>query len=171
MLRGAGSRADVLFLVDAKVLIRAHEDYYPIERVPQFWQWLEQEARANRVKMPLEMFSEIADSKGPLRDWICEPEVKKALVLDEEVDQDSLDEVLTEGYGDKLTEVDLEKIGSDAFLIAYALAERDRVVVTKETSRPKKLGGNRKIPDVCNTLNVGCIGDFELYRRLRFSTA
>ena len=164
-------RANVLFLIDANVLIRAHEDYYPIDRVPQFWQWLEQEARSNRVKMPLEIFCEIADSKGPLRDWICEPEVKKVLVLDEEIEQDSLDEVLTEGYGDNLTEVDLEKIGSDAFLIAYALAERDRVVVTKETSRPKKVGGNRKIPDVCNTLNVDCINDFELYRRLNFSTA
>ena len=164
-------RADVLFLIDANVLIRAHEDYYPIDRVPQFWQWLEQEARANRVKMPLEIFSEIADSKGLLRDWICEPDVKKALVLDEEVDQDSLDEVLAVGYGDNLTEVDLEKIGSDAFLIAYALVERDRLVVTKETSRPKKVGGNRKIPDVCNTLNVSCINDFELYRRLDFSTA
>ena len=161
----------MLFLIDANVLIRAHEDYYPIDRVPQFWQWLEQEARVNRLKMPLEIFSEIADSKGPLRDWICGPEVKKALVLDEEADQDLLDEVLTEGYGEDLTEVDLEKIGSDAFLIAYALAKRDRVVVTKETSRPKKVRGNRKIPDVCKTLNVGCINDFELYRRLNFSTA
>ena len=161
----------MVFLIDANVLIRAHEDYYPIERVPQLWQWLEQEARANRVKMPLEIFSEIADSKGPPRDWICEPEVKKAPVLDEEVDQDSLDEVLTEGYGDNLTGADLEKIGSDAFLIADALAERDRVVVTKETSRPRKVGGNRKIPDVCNTLSVSCINDFELYPRLNFSTA
>ena len=164
-------RASVLFLIDANVLIRAHEDYYPIDRVPQFWPWLEQEARANRVKMPLEIFCEIAVSKGPLGDWICEPEVKKVLVLDEEIEPDSLDEVLTEGYGDNLTEVDLEKIGNDAFLIAYALAERDRVVVTKETSRPKKVGGNRKIPDVCNALNVDCVNDFELYRRLNFSTA
>ena len=58
---------------------------------------------------------EIASSKGPLRDWTCGPEVRKALVLDEEADQDLLDAVLTEGYGADLTEVDLEKIGSDAF--------------------------------------------------------
>ncbi len=161
----------MLFLIDANVLIRAHEDYYPIDRVPQFWQWLEQEARANRIKMPLEIFNEIASSKGPLRDWICGLEVREALVLDEEADQDLLDAVLTEGYGADLTEVDLEKIGSDAFLVAYALAERDRVVVTKETSRPRKTRGNRKIPDVCKTLDVECIHDFELYRRLDFSTA
>ncbi len=26
-----------LYLVDANVLIRAHEDYYPLDRIPQFW--------------------------------------------------------------------------------------------------------------------------------------
>ena len=35
-----GVAARVLFLIDANVLIRAHEDYYPIDRVPQFWRWL-----------------------------------------------------------------------------------------------------------------------------------
>ena len=161
----------MLFLIDANVLIRAHEDYYPIERVPQFWRWLEHEARAGRIKMPLEIHNEIADSRGPLRDWTCRREVKEALVLDEEVDADVLDQVLRDGYGEDLTEVDLEKIGNDAFLIAYAMAERDRVVVTKEVSRPRAVRSNRKIPDVCNTLDVECVHDFELYRRLNFSTA
>ena len=160
----------MLFLIDANVLIRAHEDYYAIDRVPQFWQWLEHEAQAYRIKMPLEIHNEIADSKGPLREWICRPEVKEALVLDEEVEPEVLDRVLREGYGEDLTEVDLEKIGNDAFLIAYALAKSDRGVVTKETSSPRKLRGNRKIPDVCNALDIECIQDFELYRRLKFST-
>ena len=161
----------MLFLIDANVLIRAHEDYYPIDRVPQFWQWLEREARVGQIKMPLEIHNEIADSRGPLRDWICRREVREALVLDEEVDADLLDEVLRDGYGEDLTEIDIEKIGSDAFLIAYALAERDSVVVTKEVSRPRAVRGNRKIPDVCHALDVECIHDFELYRRLGFSTA
>ena len=27
-------------LLDANVLIDANRDYYPIERVPEFWEWL-----------------------------------------------------------------------------------------------------------------------------------
>lgn len=30
----------MLYLLDANVLIRAHSDYYPIDRIPQFWEWL-----------------------------------------------------------------------------------------------------------------------------------
>ena len=29
-----------LYLLDANVLIRAHEDYYPVDRIPPFWTWL-----------------------------------------------------------------------------------------------------------------------------------
>ena len=161
----------MLYLIDANVLIRAQEDYYPLDRVPQFWTWLERESLAGRIKMPLEIHNEIAISRGPLRDWICERHIRQALVLDEEADAELVDRVLAEGYGENLTDSDLEKIGEDTFLIAYALAAEDRVVVTKETPRPSKQGANRKIPDVCDALNVECIPDFDLYRRLAFTTA
>ncbi len=161
----------MLYLVDANVLIRAHEDYYPLDRVPQFWEWLEQQALADRIKIPFEIHNEIAVSTGPLKDWICSREIKEALILDEEADADVVDRVLTEGYDENLTDSDLEKIGQDAFLIAYALAEKDRMVVTKETPKPSARRANRKIPDVCDTLAVQWMPDFDLYRTLRFTTA
>lgn len=120
--------------------------------------------------MPFEIHSEIAISNGPLKDWICDSEVKSALILDEEVNGDMVDAVLGKGYGGALTDSDLEKIGQDAFLIAYALVASNRVVVTKENSRPSAQKGNRKIPDVCNDLGIKWTRDFELYRLLNFST-
>ena len=160
----------MLYLIDANVLIRAHEDYYPLDRVPQFWTWLEEEALAGRIKMPLEIHNEIAISRGPLRDWLCERHIKQALILDEEADAELVDRVLTEGYGENLTDSDLEKIGEDAFLIAYALAKEDRVVVTKETPKPSRQRANRKVPDVCDSLHVKWMTDFDLYRVLAFTT-
>jgi DNA polymerase-1 len=73
---------------------------------------------------------------------------------------DTVAKVLSEGYGADLTDNDLEKIGNDAFLIAYALAHGERTVVTKETSRPKAQKGNRKVPDVCDRFKVKWIRDF-----------
>ena len=35
----------VLYLLDANVLIDANRDYYPIERVPEFWEWLAEMGR------------------------------------------------------------------------------------------------------------------------------
>ena len=30
----------LLYLLDANVLIRAHQDYYPLDRVRGFWTWI-----------------------------------------------------------------------------------------------------------------------------------
>ncbi len=30
----------MLYLLDANVLIDADRDYYPIDRVPEFWDWI-----------------------------------------------------------------------------------------------------------------------------------
>jgi hypothetical protein len=49
----------LLYLLDANVLIRAHEDYYGLEQVPQFWDWLREVAVADIVKMPYEIHEEI----------------------------------------------------------------------------------------------------------------
>ena len=75
--------------------------------------------------MPFEIHDEIAISRGPLKDWICGRDIRQALILEEEVDdRSSVNFVLTDGYGENLTDSDLEKIGRDPFLIAYALCGR-----------------------------------------------
>ena len=120
--------------------------------------------------MPFEIHNEIVVSRGPLREWICRQDIKDSLILDEEVNAELVERVLTDGYGDDLTDSDLEKIGRDPFLIAYALTMEERVVVTKETPKPSAQRANRKIPDVCDTLNVQWMRDFDLYRVLKFTT-
>ena len=159
-----------MHLLDANVLIRAHEDFYAIDRVPQFWEWLLDQADADQVKMPYEIHREIAVARGPLRDWICAASNLDRILLDEEVDSGLLDTVITMGYAPDLTDSELEKIGQDPFLVAYALAVPGRSVVTKETSKPSKTRANRKVPDVCSALGVPWITDFALYRLLDFHT-
>jgi hypothetical protein len=160
----------LLYLLDANVLISAHEDYYGIDQVPQFWDWLLKVAKAGQVKMPFEIHQEIAISEGPLSSWITVAAKKKALVLDEEVDQDLVERVLNDGYGPNLNDCELEKVGQDPFLVAYALAVADRVVVTKEVSSPSKRRANRKVPDVCSDLGVTWMKDFDFYKVLNFKT-
>lgn len=158
----------MLYLLDANVLIRAHEDYYPLDRVRPFWEWLAGEAVAGRAKMPFEIYDEIARSQGPLRDWIVDPDIRDNLVLDEEVDQAVFNRVLNEAYAPDLTDDELEEAGRDPFLIAYALMERERAVVTKEISKPGKKRGRRKVPDACDIMGVAWMTDFRFYRKRDF---
>lgn len=72
-------------------------------------------------------------------------------------------------YAPNRTNIDLEKIERDPFLIAAALRVLDRVVVTREVSKPSKHGANRKILHVSQTFGVPCINDFAMWRKPNFS--
>ena len=161
----------MLYLLDANVLIRAHEDYYPIDRVPQFWDWLLQQAQGGHAKMPFEIFDEIASVNGPLRDWIVVEEVRTALILGEEVDPAVFNRVLDTVYAPDLTDAEMEEAGRDPFLVAYGLMGRDRVVVTKEVSKTSKQRGRRKVPDACNDMGVPWMTDFRFYKERDFRIA
>jgi CRISPR/Cas system CMR subunit Cmr4 (Cas7 group RAMP superfamily) len=166
----------MLYLLDANVLMTAHSLYYPVDAVPEFWAWLAHQCVEGRVKMPIETYEEVKDgSKDTDRDllfaWIQQSDVRRALVLVEEVDPVLVRRVTVQGYASDLTDDEIEQIGRDPFLIAHALASpQNRCVVTTEASKPSKQRQNRRIPDVCSSLGVQCVDTFTMLRALRFST-
>jgi Domain of unknown function (DUF4411) len=165
-----------LYLIDANVLMTANNLYYGIDTVPEFWEWLSHNGAAGNIKIPLECYEEILDgSTDEERDllfaWAREEQVRTALLLSEEVDAYLVQTVMSQGYAADLTDVEIEEIGRDPFLIAHALTSPvDRVVVTTEVSSPRKQRQNRKIPDVCGTFGISCIDPFRMYKSLGFST-
>ena len=158
----------MLYLLDANVLMTAHDTYYPIARVPQFWEWIIDNAKHNRIKIPYEILKELeaGTRKDTLSEWVKTN--KKTLLLDEEVDILFVNKVVEQGYAKDLTDDETHKLGRDPFLIAYALASPGRCVVTLEASRPSAKRANRKIPDVCKQLNIRCIDTFAMLRALDF---
>jgi uncharacterized protein DUF4411 len=161
----------VLYLLDANVLIDADRDYYPLDRVPEFWEWLLHHADAENVKLCVEVFEEITEGTGQLADWLETKSVKKALLLDEESDPVVVNRVVTEGYAADLTDIELVTVGRDPFLIAHCLANREnRSVVTTESSAPAKQRQNRRIPDVCTQFGVAWLSAFGFFRALDFRT-
>ena len=158
-----------LHLLDANVPIRAHEDYYPVNRIPRFWDWLLDMAATGAIKVPLQIYQEVAPSRGLLAEWLRQPPVREALVLDELTDLARVQLVLVRGYAPDLTDVEIEEIGQDPFLIAAALAGPDRVVVTREVSKPSATRANRRIPNVCAQFSLPTMTDFALFRKLNFT--
>ena len=166
-------RGRVLYLLDANVLIDANRDYYPIDRVPQFWDWLVEMGERGRVKVPQEIYDEIVFPRpnGPdaLVDWLTNH--RGPLLLGEQAAVDLVAHVTEQGYADDLADDEIEKIGRDPFLIAYALADvQRRRVVTNERSRSNRTRANRHIPDVCRDLGVISCHTFTLIRDLDFRT-
>ena len=167
-----------LYLLDANTLIDAKRDYYPISRVPEFWEWLIYQGQQGKIKIPIEVYEEFSDTKDKdgemdeLADWAAQLEVKKALLFEEQAEPDLVARITYGGYIANPTDDELEKIGRDPFLISYALRDiENRCVVTTETSKPTRVGANRHIPDVCKDFNIRCINNFQMIKELNFSTS
>jgi hypothetical protein len=161
----------LLYLLDANVLIDANRDYYPIERVPEFWDWLVHMGRLGSVKIPLEVYEEIKNGKDKLAEWAKQGETEKALLLEEEIDVSLVSQVVNAGYANDLTDDEVEILGRDPFLIAHALkAKEERIVVTTEVSKPSRKRANRHVPDVCRTFDIASCNTFQFVRNLNFST-
>ena len=77
------------YLLDAKVLITAQNLYYPVDEVPEFWDWLVHMGNAGEIKMPIETLEEVKDgSHDAKRDllvaWIQDDAHKAAILFDED---------------------------------------------------------------------------------------
>ena len=163
----------MLYILDANVLIDANRDYYSIDRVPEFWEWLVEAGRNGLVKIPIEVYEEIKEGNDDdrLAIWAKDGYVADALLLNEESEVSLVSKVIDQGYAANLTDDEIEKIGRDPFLIAYALAAPlGRCVVTTEVSKPSRIRANRKLPDVCDQFNVLHCNTYEFIRNLDFKT-
>jgi len=163
----------MLYLLDANVLITANNTYYPIDSVPEYWEWLMHHAENGRVKIPLEVIEEI--QAGNDRDLLCawmKNGASTVLKLDEQAQATFVRRVVCVGYAPDLNDEELEKLGRDPFLISYALHDTERrTIVTTEVSKPSKRRQNRHIPDVCQAVGARFCDPFALYRSLGFRTS
>lgn len=163
----------MLHLLDANVLITANRQYYPLDRVPEFWEWLLHWGAEGLIKIPTEIVDEVCAGSDDLAEWLREDEHKTALELDAEAEVELVRQVINEGYAADLDDEEIEIVGRDPFLIAYALIARDQrcCVVTAEVSKPARTRAKRHIPDVCDQLGIQWMNGFGLIRSLNFTTS
>ena len=156
-------------LLDANVLIDANRDYYPIDRLPEFWHWLVAMGDRDSVKVPREVYDKVPQADDALSRWLKDH--RDALLLTEAVDEDLIRRVIDEGYAPDLNDVEIEQLNEYPFLIAYALVDPEhRRVVSTERSRPSAIRANRKVPDVCDEFDILHYNTFRLIRELDFRT-
>ena len=142
-----------------------------IDRVPEYWTWLIHLGEQGRVKILQEIYVELTAGSDELKRWVSQTDSKRALKFKEEVDIELVRRVVEEGYAPDLSEDELEKIGKDPFLVAYALVDpNNRVIVTAERSKPTAERSNRKVPDVCKQFKIRSCSAPTFGRELDFRT-
>lgn len=122
-----------------------------------------------------EEFKDTKDNDGKKDDlaiWAEQVDVKEALLLEEQAEQDLVARIIYGGYVRNPSDDEVKRMGRDPFLMSYALKElENRCIVTTETSKPSRQGANRHIPDVCGDFNILCINNFQMIREMNFSTS
>ena len=164
----------MLYLIDANAIIDAKDLYFAMDQVPEYWTWLVHQGQSGQVKIPTEIFEEISpgrDKEHPFFTWRKDKATAEALLLDEEADPATVQRVLTQGYASDLNDNEIEQIGRDPFLIAYALSGIERIVVSTEVSKPTLTRHNRRLPDVCKQFGIQCVNTFQMNRALEWRTS
>lgn len=158
----------MLYLCDTSALLDAKDYFYSFDFVPYFWDWLEEQGSAGRMKVCREAYDELKVDNGDFGAWIRKPEIKAALLLDEVLDEVHVNRVL-DTYATDLTENELEACGNDAAIISYCLADATgRTLITAEVSKPSLQRHKRRMPDVAVDLGITTGTLISALRKLSF---
>jgi hypothetical protein len=106
----------MIYLLDANVLIDANRDYYPLDRVPEFWGWLELRASEGSLMVPQAIYEEVSEGADSLGGWMHKESVKATLLLVEEEAMNLVADVVERGYASDLRDDELAAVGRDQFL-------------------------------------------------------
>lgn len=113
----------MLYLLDANVLIEADRDYYPMNQIPQFWDWILSNSRAGKISIPREIYREITTGNTDrLSTWIRSN--RKSLLLKQSAIPSIVSGVVKTGYASDLSTSELKNLGQDPVLIAYAMMNK-----------------------------------------------
>jgi rRNA maturation endonuclease Nob1 len=145
-----------IYVIDTDALIHAYKyDFPPDGDHGGFWEWLDELAQTIDIVIPEKVRDEIKQGNDKLDEL-----VNSLNNLKNQDTKEALSHIQTvlDAYG-QLTEIDLEIINkkADPYLVAHAI-ELKATVVTNEIPEPSKTAPrNKKIPDICNALNVPCV--------------
>ena len=155
-----------IYCLDANVLIQAWQKYYSPDICPEYWELLNNFGESGKLFIPALVHEEITRTEDELSNWLKLSKIPIRPITE------SVTKCLNKIYSTNPNHkylVDSVKGRSlaDPWVIAHAIDER-AIVVTKEekVTASNKKKNKIKIPDVCENMNVNCINDFQLIRKL-----
>ena len=144
----------MIFFLDTSILIDMEQLHFPIDKGSEFWDWLLKIGQDGLVKIPESVYDETDRQYDRISKWL---NANRSVFLCKTIDCiPFIGNVLTAyGYG-TLNEGEIENLVADPYVIAHALAVGGTVVTSE---KPNKAIAPRakKIPGVCEALDVPCL--------------
>ncbi len=154
------------YWLDANVLIRAKNEYYPFDFAERFWQFLEQKGAEDIVASCRAVYDELQKKEDELKAWAAQQHANGFFWEPDEQVQEKYGRIGDYVAANFRAEFSAPFLGgADAWLIAQAVAHGG-VVVTLE--KPAPTSNKPKIPDVASQFGVQTADPFAVLRALGF---
>jgi len=161
------------YCLDSSVLIQAHRNYYSMDIVPGFWNFLEELASEGAIRVPHSVYEEIKDGRDRLYDWlkrVCDRytilETPDSAVM--RAFQQIADFVIKNYEPQHYTEF---LNCADPWVVAHSKAN-GYTVITMEARKQEnrrqdtgRIAGKIKLPNICDKFNVPYNDTFWLLRQ------
>ncbi|MCU0436034.1 MAG: DUF4411 family protein [Bacteroidia bacterium] len=163
-----------VFVVDSNFFIQAHRATYPLDIATGFWNRVN-ELSSNGTLISIDKVKhELYDKNDELEKW-CKANLPKNFFHDTSVFTAEYAQVVnwanqkrTHYQNAAITEF-LDADEADAFLVAFALADKpNRIIVTQETSNPA-MKSKIKLPEPCHHFGINYMNTIEMFRHLKVS--
>lgn len=160
-----------IYLVDSNFFIQAHRFTYPLDIATGFWNKVKMLADSEIIFSIDKVRNEIYDKNDELENW-CKANLPESFFKDSSQKMQEYSRITTWAFSkanhylpNALSEF-LKADEADAFIVAYALSDKDNyTIVTQEISQPNRK--NRiKIPEPCNEFGVKFLNTIGLFRKL-----
>ena len=152
------------YWLDADVFIQAKDGPYTFDRVPAFWQFLDQKAASGQVSSCQMVYGELAAGNDYLAKWVKGRKSTLFRSIDNSVQAacTSVADYVTERFSP--SEAGSFLRGADPWIIARAIAYGGKVV-TIEGLAPQ-VSKTPKIPNVCQHFGVGWVHYYRMLEEL-----
>ena len=160
-----------IYIVDTNFFIQAHRASYPLDVASSFWNKVKQLANEEKILSIDKVKEEIYKNDDNLKKW-CTDNLPENFFKDTAQIMTAYGQVVTWAASrsihylpNALAEF-LSADEADAYVVAFALADKSsRVVVTQEISEPTRKN-KVKIPDACDALKVQFVNIMDMFRQL-----
>lgn len=159
------------YIVDSNFFIQAHRATYPLDIATGFWNKVKELADSGIIVSIDKVKKELYDKNDELEKW-CRENLpvcffkESAEVIEEYRRVTSWAASMSNHYMHSAISEFLDAEEADAFIIAFALSDKqNRVIVTQEISQPQRKN-KIKIPEPCQEFGIKYINTMEMFRAL-----
>lgn len=159
------------YILDTNFFVQAHRQYYPFDVFPSFWDTIHRLCSDGVLVSIDKVYNELRHNNDALTKWVDDYLTKEFFVSTETIIPHYTEVIKwatskSSHYKPAALSEFLHADEADAWLVAYALADRDnRNLITHEVSRPEARN-KIKIPEACNAVNVGFMDSITMFRAI-----